>query len=286
TEAAAKGPALLYPQLTRAKAQKKFDASQSLLEPILGKWPAINRDFTGLVTTVQANRENYEAVAALPSFRAFPWFFVIPGAIIALLALAALAATLRLRRPWRQLRWVVLVVGVGLVVAPAGFSMWSRAPAGARMVSGFSGIENRAFVTRVQDDFGQFAIVQGAFAGQLIPTLRQAGLSSGKIDPQLPGVHAVDVHWVRILQDFTPMLGVMSNSVPNYQAVVALPSFDAFPWLFAIPGALAILVVLIPLAYSRAGSRRGRARRVRASSAAASQPPQETQAKPAVTETV
>jgi hypothetical protein len=37
----------------------------------------------------------------------------------------------------------------------------------------------------------------------------------------------------------------MSDNVANYGAVRALPSFTAFPWLFAGPGALAILVALL-----------------------------------------
>ena len=33
---------------------------------------------------------NYLALAALPSFNLFPWFFVIPGVLIAACAIAAL----------------------------------------------------------------------------------------------------------------------------------------------------------------------------------------------------
>ena len=36
------------------------------------------------------NVDNYEAVDALPSFDLFPWFFVIPGVLVAVLALVAL----------------------------------------------------------------------------------------------------------------------------------------------------------------------------------------------------
>lgn len=35
------------------------------------------------------NVVNYDAVAALPPFALFPWFFVLPGLLIAGLALAA-----------------------------------------------------------------------------------------------------------------------------------------------------------------------------------------------------
>jgi hypothetical protein len=49
---------------------------------------------------------------------------------------------------------------------------------------------------------------------------------------------------VAILGDLTPVLGVMSDNVTNYQAVAALPAFSVFPWLFVIPGLLAAALAL------------------------------------------
>jgi hypothetical protein len=39
-----------------------------------------------LVTTMQGNVNDYESVNALPSFRLFTWFFVIPGVLLVLLS--------------------------------------------------------------------------------------------------------------------------------------------------------------------------------------------------------
>src|SRR5579875_2935648 len=47
------------------------------------QWPAIDHTMSRLMSQVRGNLGNYLAVAALPSFRLFPWFFVIPGALIA-----------------------------------------------------------------------------------------------------------------------------------------------------------------------------------------------------------
>lgn len=43
-----------------------------------------------LVDTMQTQRENYQDVASLPDFRAFTWFFVVPGLLLVGLALVAL----------------------------------------------------------------------------------------------------------------------------------------------------------------------------------------------------
>ena len=53
-------------------------------------WPTILTDFNPMVATMSDNVDNYDAVDALPSFDLFPWFFVIPGVLVAVLAVVAL----------------------------------------------------------------------------------------------------------------------------------------------------------------------------------------------------
>jgi hypothetical protein len=55
-------------------------------------WPAILTDFNPMVATMSDNVDNYEAVDALPRFDLFPWFFVVPGVLVAGLAAVALRA--------------------------------------------------------------------------------------------------------------------------------------------------------------------------------------------------
>jgi hypothetical protein len=55
-------------------------------------WPAILGDFNPMVATMSDNVDNYDAVAALPSFDLFPWFFVVPGLLVAGSAAVALRA--------------------------------------------------------------------------------------------------------------------------------------------------------------------------------------------------
>lgn len=42
-----------------------------------------------MIGAMSDNVDNYQAVAALPPFPLFPWFFVLPGLLIVGLALAA-----------------------------------------------------------------------------------------------------------------------------------------------------------------------------------------------------
>ncbi|HEV7493629.1 hypothetical protein [Baekduia sp.] len=244
TQASTKGAAVLYPGLKPAAARKRFAKDGPMLASFQATWPRTYRSLSSVVTPIAANQRGYEALTALPRFGLFPWFFVIPGALLVLLGAIALAFP----GAWRFARWGVLAVGVGLIAAPAIFQLWDRAPKGSALVTAFKPIERRSAVVRVQNDFGQVAIAQGALAGELVPALRQHGLSQEQINQQFPAVQTLLARWIPILNDLTPVIGVMSDNVGRFQAVAALPPFTAFPWLFVLPGLLVSLIVLIGLA--------------------------------------
>jgi len=202
-------------------------------------WPPINRHMTGLITTIQDNLPNYRAMAALPSFTLFPWFFAAPGALL-LIAVGVALVT----RTWRRVRLAVAVLGLGLVLAPVAFQMFSRAPAGARMMAAFRTIETRQQVETIQGYFGTIGLGQGAIRLELVPALGATGLSAGEIARRFPAVTTLDRRWVPILGDMTPMIGAMSDNVENYQALTSLPSFTVFPWIFVVAGLLVAAVGL------------------------------------------
>ncbi len=252
TQAAARGPALLAPRLGPAQAQARFAADVPQANEFEQQWPQAERRLKALLATIRANRVNYDAVAALPSFRSFPWFFVVPGAVLILLAGAALIAA----QAWRRLRWVVLAVAIGLIVAPLAFGMWSRAPRGETMVRAFAGVETRSLVTQIQNDFGTITTGEGSLGGELVPALEAHGLDTARIDAAMPAVARLEGHWIEILQNMTPLIGVMSDNVANYQAVAELPAFGLFPWLFVTPGLLVALFVLLGAGGARLPVRR------------------------------
>jgi hypothetical protein len=69
--------------------QRDFGALLGTMQGSVGIFsqvPAGLRHYKPLVTTMQANVDNYKQVNSLPSFRLFSWFFIIPGALLILLA--------------------------------------------------------------------------------------------------------------------------------------------------------------------------------------------------------
>jgi hypothetical protein len=205
-------------------------ATPTAYDDLSRQWPTINSDMTDLLDKVQANLGNYHAVAALPSFRLFPWFFVIPGLLIFGVALLALLRPSALRRA----RVALAVLGFGLILAPVVFQMFTRAP------QAFRTIETTQNVTKIQGYFSTMAGGQGAIRLQIEPALQQRGLSASQVAQQYPAVTALDRDWVHILNDMTPMIGAMSDNVSSYRAIAALPPFPPFPWFFAIPGLIVV----------------------------------------------
>jgi hypothetical protein len=224
-----------------AGSHKDFAARFREFADFAPQWPPINTRMTNLIVRIQDNLPNYQAMAALPSFTLFPWFFAIPGVL--LLILAGLGLT---RLSWRRIRVLAAVLGLGLVLAPVAFQMFSRAPAGARMMAAFKTIETRRQVETIQGYFGTIGLVQGAIRLQIAPALGRAGLRTAEIAHRFPAVTALDRDWVGILGDMTPMIGAMSDNVENYQALTALPSFRVFPWLFVAVGVLVAAAALAP----------------------------------------
>lgn len=218
-----------------AAANARFERRFPEFAAFTREWGPIHADMSDLLNRIEANRGNYDAVAALPSFTLFPWFFVIPGVLV---LVGAGAAALRPGR-WGSIRWALAALGIGLVLAPAVFQMFERAPKGQKMVEAFETIETRKKVETIQGYFGAIAVGQGAVRLELIPALRkERGLSEEQIARRFPGVTALDRRWIPILNDLTPMIGTMSDNVDNYQAVAALPPFALFPWFFVAPGLL------------------------------------------------
>jgi hypothetical protein len=96
--------------MTPAQVQVMMNARVPAMSAMLQNLPQMRRDFGGmigtvngnaaifasvppglahykpLVTTMQANVDNFRQVNSLPDFRLFTWFFVVPGVLLMLLA--------------------------------------------------------------------------------------------------------------------------------------------------------------------------------------------------------
>ena len=201
----------------------------ALTSAFLDEWQTIDEDMSDMLDTMNANRGNYAAVDALPSFDLFPWFFVIPGLLVAITAAVVLVRDRR-GRSVSVGRWIMVGLGVAILLAPVAFQMFSRAPDGGDMIDDF-----RSMMTREQvEDVQGYFITLGTGEGQL----RTALVPLANDTDSYAAITRFNEDWPTIVGEFNPMIGTMSDNVDNFADVDALPPFPLFPWFFVIPGAL------------------------------------------------
>lgn len=210
------------------------------------EWPGILDEMGGMLDDIQDNVDNFEAVDALPPFALFPWFFVLPGLLLAGFS----AWALRTGGPAPGLRWALVALGVGLVAAPAVFGMFTRAPQGAEMIEAFRPIMTSERVTEMQGDFLVLAAAEGELRTDVAPFVSEEG---GDLAEDYPDIAAFVERWPRISADMAPMVGAMSDNLEAFRGIAALPPFWLFPWFFVLPG---VLVAALALAAGRDGSPR------------------------------
>lgn len=194
------------------------------------QWDGIDADMGSMLDRMEANLDEYAGVAALPPFPLFPWFFVLPGLLL------AAAAAWGLRRPGRGApRIAVAALAIGLLAAPAVFQMFTRAPGGARMIADFESMMNQAQVLTVQGYFLTLGSAEGELRNVVLPSA-PAGTH--------PQVEQLVAGWPATSADMAPMIGAMVDNLDNYLAVKALPPFGLFPWFFVAPGVLVLGLLL------------------------------------------
>ena len=234
----------LRPVVAGAPQSPAQQAALASVDDWTRKWEGtggIHADMTGILSDVRANLDNYKAVDNLPPFKLFPFFFLLPGLIIAGLAWAALR---RMRRgvgagaPGKAL----LVMGVGLIAAPFIFQMMggeNRAFEGNAMIEDFKPIMTNERVTAVQGYFPVIGLAEGQIRNQLVPLAQAQSPEAGS-----PVINEWSRMWPEISSEFAQFLGVMSDNLGNFAAVKALPPFALFPFFFILPGLLVIGLVL------------------------------------------
>lgn len=193
------------------------------------QWATIDADMGDMLDRMERNLDNYEAVTSLPPFDLFPFFFVIPGGLI------AIAGFLSFRRGSRRpALWALLVLGIGLMLAPVAFQMFTRAPKGAEMIDDFGPMMNETRFRNMQMYFITIAGGEGQLRVSVLPALEAAGG-----DPVAYGaLTEFSAQWPEMFRDFNDMVDKMQRNIDNYEAAAAMPSFSLFPWFFLAPGVL------------------------------------------------
>ncbi len=140
---------------------------------------------------------------------------------------------------------LILLVGIALLIAPAGYKMFDRAPAGADMMKDFEPVLTRPNVATFQGHMQTFGGMQADMKKMIPAFAQQMGVSEEQLNQmmqqQFPGV-ATGMGQMDVMgQDFSTVISVMDRNVENFQKADQLP-MRTMPWFFVIAGV--ILIVL------------------------------------------
>jgi hypothetical protein len=200
------------------------------------QWDAIDTDMSDMLDTIDANRGRFDGVSSLPPFALFPWFFVIPGVLLVIVAGVSLR---RVSTGRAALTIPLVVLGVGLLLAPAVFQMFTRAPGGQAMIADFEPLMTRDRVTTIQGYFVTIGAAEGQLRTGAVPAATEADPSA-----TFPAADQLSEDWPAIVSDLSEMVGSMADNLDNYEGIAALPPFGLFPWFFVIPGVAVIALAI------------------------------------------
>lgn len=124
----------------------------------------------------------------------------------------------------------VLVIGLGLALAPVGFQMFSRAPRGGDMLDDFRPYMNDRTITDFRGYIASIRAAEEESRAEVLPVAEDVGL-----DVPAP-VERWHEQWSAIDTEMSDMLDDIDDSLDEYRAVDALPPFALFPWFFLLPG--------------------------------------------------
>ncbi len=169
----------------------------------------------------------------------------------------------------RVMLWTLLVVGVGLIVAPVAMGMFDKTSKGEAMVNGFRPIMQPASVQKTTDYYNNVFTPLGPFskmmpgvasdAQKLVPALAQAlhmtpAQVQRMMQTQFPSMSAMlralpqaEQIFKQVppgLAHYKPLVTTMNANVDSYAAVDSLPNMGLFPWFFIVPGILIVLADL------------------------------------------
>lgn len=209
------------------------------LDSFVTQYPSIKHDLTGLLDAVAGQTDNYRQLRAIGAFDALPFLLAVPG--LALIALGAWG----LRRAGNGQstaapRVFAVAVAALLIAVPFADGLWTRAPAGTRLVDAFTPLLTHDQVSAVQRHFVVLVAAEGELDTRFLGDLRRNAPAVA-----VPGVDAFVAQWQPMTADFASLIGAMADNIDNFGRVVALDrltaplgfrAFDYFGWFFVVPG--------------------------------------------------
>ncbi|WP_433624187.1 hypothetical protein [Nocardia sp. CA-120079] len=213
--------------------------SYDRVEKFVRDYPGIRSDMSTMIDAIDANRGNYEKLAAAPSFGSLPWLLALPGTF---LIAAGVFGFRRAQAGQRAVLWraVAALAGLALIATPIVGQLFPAAPAAQPLIDGFRPILTHDEVRKMQGYFVTLVAADGELDSRYTGAVRTA-----HPDADLTGITALESRWQPMTSRFAALIGAMNDNVVNFEAVVALndstkrfgfAAFRGIGWCYIVPG--------------------------------------------------
>lgn len=205
--------------------------------------PEITETFTGLIQTLDSQRELFESADAIPTddlpATTVPWIILVSG-------LAAIIVGVLMLLPGRVWSIVAVVLGAGLVIATFALNLPQKAADADDLNENLTPIYTQELIDGASASLTVVTAMGQQMQAEMLPDLAaQLGMSQDELNSfmgqNFPATAAAMQTMPETLQRFEGFVGVFAMNLENYETIQPV-SFSPIIWAMIVGGIVIILM--------------------------------------------
>ena len=228
----------MTPEEFGAMVQSQYPAVAQGMEAL----PEITATFSGLIDTLDSQRELFESADAIPTddlpATTVPWIITISG-------LLAIAAGVMLFMPGRVWAILAAVLGAVLLIATFALNLPQKAADADELNDNLKPIYTQELIDGAQGSLGVVAAMGEEMQGTMLPDLAaQLGMNPDELNAFLGENFPATAQAMQTMPDslerFEGFVGIFAVNLDNYETITPV-SFTPIIWMMVIGGILILL---------------------------------------------
>jgi hypothetical protein len=205
--------------------------------------PEITQTFTGLIETLDSQRELFASADAIPTddlpANTVPWIILLSG-------LAAIIVGILMFIPGRTWPIVAVVLGAGLVIITFALNLPQKAADADELNENLTPIYTQELIDGATASLGVVSAMGAQMQTEMLPDLAaQLGMSPDELNQFLgenfPATAAAMQTMPEALERFEGFVGVFAANLDNYETIQPV-SFSPIIWAMVLGGIVIILM--------------------------------------------
>lgn len=228
----------MTPEEFGAMVQSQYPAVAQGMEAL----PEITATFSGLIDTLDSQRELFESADAIPTddlpATTVPWIITISG-------LLAIAAGVMLFMPGRVWAILAAVLGAVLLIVTFALNLPQKAADADELNDNLKPIYTQELIDGAQDSLAVVAAMGEEMQGTMLPDLAaQLGMNPDELNAFLGENFPATAQALQTMPDslerFEGFVGIFAVNLDNYETIKPV-SFTPIIWMMVIGGILILL---------------------------------------------